>query len=151
MKYLFGGISWHSGGFPGGPSGKESTCQFKRCKRHGFDPWVGKMPWRRKWQPTPVCLPGKFHGQRSLVGYSPWGPKDSDTTEHTHTHTAPEPSYLWKAPSSLQCRDPSDISQSMSQIYRHFFCAKHGVNNIKSLLLRNPVSVITKKEWTPSF
>ena len=70
---------------------------------------------------------------------------------HTHTHTAPEPSYLWKAPSSLQCRDPSDISQSTSQIYRHFFCAKHGVNNIKSLLLRNPVSVITKKEWTPSF
>ena len=38
-----------------------------------FDPWVGKMPWRRKWQPTPVFLPGRFHGQRSLVGYSPWG------------------------------------------------------------------------------
>ena len=64
MKYLFGGISWHSGGFPGGPSGKESTCQFKRCKRHGFDPWVGKIPWRRKWQPTSVFLPRK--SQKSL-------------------------------------------------------------------------------------
>ena len=47
----------------------------------GFNPWVGKIPWRRKWQPTPVPLPGKSHGQRSLVGYSPWGHKESDTTE----------------------------------------------------------------------
>jgi len=46
-----------------------------------LDPWVGKIPWRRKWQPTPVLLPGKFHGLRSLVGYSPWGHKESDTTE----------------------------------------------------------------------
>ena len=43
--------------------------------------WVGKIPWRRKWQPTPVLLPGKSHGWRSLVGYSPWGRKESDTTE----------------------------------------------------------------------
>ena len=49
----------------------------------GFDPWVGKIPWRRKWQPTPVFLPGESHGQRSLVGYSPWGPRESDTTEVT--------------------------------------------------------------------
>ena len=55
-------------------------------RRHGFDPWVGKNPWRRKWQPTPIFLPGKFHGQRSLVGYSPWGPKESDWTEHPHRH-----------------------------------------------------------------
>ena len=48
---------------------------------HGFDPWVGMIPWNRKWHPTPVFLPGKFHGQRSLVGYSPWGLKESDTTE----------------------------------------------------------------------
>ena len=49
-------------------SGKESACQ---CRRRGFDPWVGKIPWRRKGQPTPVFLPVKFHGQRILVGYSP--------------------------------------------------------------------------------
>ena len=49
--------------------------------RHGFDPWVGKIHWRRNWQPTPVFLPGKFHGQRSLAGYSPWGHKELDMTE----------------------------------------------------------------------
>jgi len=42
-------------------------------KRFGFDPWIGKMPWRRKWQPTPVFWPGESHGQGSLAGYSPWG------------------------------------------------------------------------------
>ena len=59
-------------------SGKESACQCKRCE---FDPWVRKIPWRRKRQPTPVFLPGKFHGQRSLAGYSPQDHKESDTTE----------------------------------------------------------------------
>ena len=53
-------------------SGKESTCQ---CWRNRFDPWIRKIFQRRKWQPTPVFMPGKSHGQRSLVGYSPWGPK----------------------------------------------------------------------------
>ena len=62
-------------GFPGGSGGRESTCQCSRLKRSGFDLWVGKILWNRKWHPTPVSLPGKFHGQRSLVGYSPWGPK----------------------------------------------------------------------------
>ena len=52
-----------------------------RVKRHRFDPWVRKILWRRKWQSTPVFLPGKFQGQRSLVGYSPWGCKELDTTE----------------------------------------------------------------------
>ena len=56
-------------------SGKESACQCRRCRRHGLDPWVGKIPRRRTWQPTLVFLPGKFHGQRSLVGYQPWGHK----------------------------------------------------------------------------
>ena len=49
-----------------------------------IDPWVGKIPWRRKWKPTSVFLPGKSHGQRSLVGYSPWGHKELDTTEWLH-------------------------------------------------------------------
>ena len=53
-------------------SGKEPTFL---CRRQRFDPWVGKMPWRRKWQPTPVFLPGKCHGQRGLAGYSPRGCK----------------------------------------------------------------------------
>ena len=50
----------------------------------GFDPCVGKIPWRRKWQSTPVFLPGKSHGLRILVGYSPWGHKESDTAERLH-------------------------------------------------------------------
>ena len=58
-------------GFPGGASGKEPICQFRRHKRCGFDPWVEKIPWRRTWQPTPVFLLGDSHGQRSLAGYSP--------------------------------------------------------------------------------
>ena len=52
-----------------GANGKESACQCRRCKRHEFDLWVEKVPWRRKWQPSSVFLPGKFHGQRSLAGY----------------------------------------------------------------------------------
>ena len=53
----------------------------------GVDPCVRKIPYRRKWQSTPVYLPGKSHGQRILAGYSPWGPKESDMTEHAHTTT----------------------------------------------------------------
>ena len=68
-------------GFPGGTSGKESTCQCRGHKRRGFDPWVGKIPWRRAWQLTSVFLPGESHGQSSLVGYSPQGGKELDMTQ----------------------------------------------------------------------
>ena len=63
-------------------SGKECACQ---CMRQGFDPYVGKIRWRRKWQPNPVFLPGISHEQRSLVGYNPRVAKESDTTKYTHT------------------------------------------------------------------
>ena len=66
----------------GSTSGKEPTSQCRREKRYGFNPWVGKIP-RRAWQPAPVFLSGEIYGQRSLVGYSPWGRKESDTTEAT--------------------------------------------------------------------
>ena len=52
-----------------------------KCRTLGVNPWVGKIPWRREWLPTPILLPGEVHGQRSLEGYSPWGRKESDTTE----------------------------------------------------------------------
>ena len=67
----------------GGSTGKELTCQCRRQKRPGFDPWVGKIPWRRARQSTPVFLPRESHGQKSLVGYRPWGRKVSDMTETT--------------------------------------------------------------------
>ena len=66
-------------GLPMWCSSKESTCQFRR---HGFNPWVGKIPWSRKWQHTPVFWSGKSHGQRNLTGYSPQGHKESDMTGH---------------------------------------------------------------------
>ena len=61
----------------------------KECRRPRFDPWIGNISWRRICHPTAVFLPGEFHGQRSLVGYNPWGHKESDVTEwlkHTHIH-----------------------------------------------------------------
>ena len=79
------------GGFPGGDSGKESDCQWRRHKRHGFEPWVLKIPWSGKRKPTPVFLPGKFHAQSSLANCSPWGHRKPDMSErlstHTNTHT----------------------------------------------------------------
>ena len=62
-------------GFSGGSDSKESACN------EGGDPWVRQSPWRRKWQPTPVFLPGESHGQKSLVGYSSWGGKELAMTE----------------------------------------------------------------------
>ena len=64
--YLICGLPWWL-------SGKESASQ---CRRHGFNPWVRKILWRRKWQPSPVFLPGKSHGQWSLLGCSPWSHKE---------------------------------------------------------------------------
>ena len=66
-------------------SGTESACQWRRCKRHWFDPWIRKIPQRRTWQPTPVFLPGESHRQRSLVGCSPRRHRDADTTGHKCT------------------------------------------------------------------
>ena len=77
-KYLGGPVPDEV--FPGSPSGEESTCNVGDL---GSIPGFGRMPWRRKWQPTPVFLPRESHGQRSLVDYSPWGHKELDTTEAT--------------------------------------------------------------------
>ena len=89
------GTATHSSGlglpwWPGGASGKGHTYQRWRRKKWGFNPWVGKIPWRRKGEPAPAFLPREAHGQRSLTDYSPQCCKELDTTEvvsHTHTHT----------------------------------------------------------------
>ena len=66
------------------------TWQCRRCKRHRFEPWVGKIPWRRRWQSTLVFLPEKSHEQRIRVDYSPWSQKSrTGLSTHTHTHTPP--------------------------------------------------------------
>ena len=74
-------------GFPGDPRDKEATWDYRSPGRHRFDPWVRKIPWRRKWHPPPVFLPGKSHRQRNLEGYGSWSCKESDTTEHARKHT----------------------------------------------------------------
>ena len=73
-------LNWtYSGrGFPVGSDSKECL----QCQRPGFNPWVGKIPWRGEWLPTPIFLPGEFHGQRRLVGYGSWTHKEPDTTKH---------------------------------------------------------------------
>ena len=85
--------NWQSiTGLPRWSSGKESNCQCRRCKRlmrRGFNPWGGKIVWRKKRQPTPVFLPGQFHGQRSPVGYCLWDHKESGTAEHMPVYIAP--------------------------------------------------------------
>ena len=74
-------------GLPRWQSGKEPACQLRRCRRRGFDPWVGKIPWRRKRQPVSVYLPGKFHGQRSLAGYRSPRVRHDRAIEYTRAHT----------------------------------------------------------------
>ena len=76
-------------GFPGGASGEEPACHCRRDKRCGFDPWLGKISWRRAWQLTPAFLPTESHEHRSREGYSPQGHKVLDTTDetqHMHSH-----------------------------------------------------------------
>ena len=83
---------WDSFGLLRWLSGKESACHGRRL---GFDLWVGQIPWRRKWQPTPVFLPGKFHGQRSRVGYSLRCGKELDTSERAQTPVT-QPRTNWR-------------------------------------------------------
>ena len=97
---------WH---FPGGDSGEELTCQCrrpKRPKRRGFNPCVRKIPWRRKWQPTPVFLPGKSHGQRSLqfmADFSSQGHKRVRHTLATKQEQQWPVEYFWKASQIILC------------------------------------------------
>ena len=76
--------SQQPGGIPRWLTGKETTCQCRKHRRCVFSLWLGKIPWRRKWQSTPVSMPGESHGQRSLEGYGPQGLKEPDRAEHKH-------------------------------------------------------------------
>ena len=91
-------------------SGKVSSCQWRRCS---FDLWVGKIPWRRKWQATPGFLPGKFHGQRNLAGQSPWGCKEQDT-------------YIWKPRGCVK----SDLCFGNTEIY---ICKDYQCGQVQAL------------------
>ena len=102
-----------SGVFPGDTSGKELTCQCRRRKRRGFDPEVGKIPWRRAWKPCPVFLPWECHGQRILVDYGPWGCKESDMTELT----MPSHRHWYDDMLPLNILEPILYSLSQTELY----------------------------------
>ena len=108
---LYNKCSWLARGF----SGQESASQCRRPRRPGFSPWVGKIPWRRKWQATPVFLPGESHGQRSLEGWSPWGGKESDRTEHARTwHLWLQYHMLWAGEPGGQGSCPFRLNLALS-------------------------------------
>ena len=92
---------WHSG-----KKKKKSACQHRR---QGFGPWVRRIPWRKKWKPTPVFFPGETHGQRRLAGYSPRGCKESDMTEWLSTH---EPGKRWKMNSAAGIMQGEDWNRT---------------------------------------
>ena len=145
-------------------SDKESACQ---CRRYGFHPWVRKIPWSRKWQPTPVFLPGELHGQRSLLGYSPWGGKESDMTEHvcvcTHTHTHTHTHLLplccgWQSPENIARRSQNSSQESWMDDDRVLYTKKYSnpcaytkaFSFILTTYMSSPVSLIRKSfsiEW----
>ena len=83
-------------------------------------PRVGKIPWRRKWQPTPVFLPEKFYGQRSLAGYSPWGLKESVSTERLSTHACTVFSKLHEMYSALYSK-LGFVSDDLAQLWVNVF------------------------------
>ena len=96
----------------------------RRCR---FDSWVGKIRWRRRWQPTPVFLPGKSHGQRILEGYSPWGPEDLDMNQLLSTHLPWSPHFIylllhWKA-STNEGKGLSGWGVEKRE--KGFFCSLH--------------------------
>ena len=93
------------------------TSPIRKHERQGFSPWVVKMSWRRKWQPTPVFLPGESHGQRSLMGCSPWGHKELDTTERLSTRAQ----KVCRPFSAFWPLSKQQFSEQESWLLRHFY------------------------------
>ena len=115
-------------------SGKESACGCRRCGRLGFDPWVRKIPWRRKWQPTSVFWPGKSHGERGLADHSPGGCKEWDTTEQNWACAHACHGYRLGI---VQLTSPPDWGVS---VYKE----THGIFRILSTVLKEELKVLDK-------
>ena len=95
IPIIFLGGWWEQLGFPGGASGKELNCQCRRCERHGYNPWVRKIPWKRAQQPTSVFLSGECDGWRSLAAYGPQGHKELDWSDIACTHAHIKAAGKW--------------------------------------------------------
>ena len=94
---------------------------------HRFNPWVWKIPWSKKWHPPPVFLPGKFHGQRSLASYSPWGHKESDTTEHMNIYGGSGTELR----SHMHCIVITIILGESNYYYAHLIGEERGLENFQ--------------------
>ena len=127
-----------------------------KCGRPGFDPWVEKIPWRRKWQPTPVLLPGKFHGWRILVGYSPWGLKELDTTEQLHIIDIDLKIQLFSTKSDIKelCKNVKQQHFSLRKVFSHVFWGVWKVvifpKNVLFLLMCSNVTFVIFN-WTTTY
>ena len=124
--------------------GKEPTCQCGRHKRRGFDPCMGKIPWRRAWQPTPVFLPWKSNGHMSLVCYSLWGCKELNTTEVTkHTCLVCNPDMH-----NFQLLKKSYFTASLRffTLHQGYYFASEKIGNKRDLLMhmsrQNDVEIV---------
>ena len=146
-------------GFPGGSDSKASA---RNAWNMGSIPGSGKSPWRRKWQPTPVFLPGKSHGQRNMVGYSPWGHKESDTIEWLNFHILHYFNSLivtlsWKG-SKRQSKNRSSYSKLFSanrvtsvSFVLWDYCVKFCVNTPKMLCNHCTLIIFSKLSSTMNF
>ena len=130
---------------PGGSDGREICLQ---CRRPRFDPWVGKIPWRRKWLPTPVFLPGKFHRQRNLVGYSPWAHKESNVTEHKKQNCQEKtqkagPEFDQESRFSKQLTGNTEDKEHVTECYKDAICKIQAERFYKwpSFLYRSTTSI----------
>ena len=118
-------LLYYFDGLPRGLSGKESAYQCTRC---GFDPWVRKISWKKKWQPTLVFWPEKSHGQRSLVGHSPWGGQELGTTERLSTHCFDSPNVLITAFGKIYY--PFNDLMTQFVVFYWFLCLRKGDNHV---------------------
>ena len=125
-------------GLPRWLSGKESSCQGRILRRHKFNPWVGKIPQRRKWQPTPVFMLEKFHGQRSLRGYSSWGGKELDRQSTTAKATL---SSTFK----LQLLLPHQAQKIFPRCVSSLQCCGHLCDCMAHSFMSSDLSTLSKK------
>ena len=126
-------------GLPWWLSGKESACQCRRCWRWVFDPWVGKIPWSRKWQPTPVFLPGESHGQKSPVGYSPWGRRVGPHAEHNTACCMKHNTVQYLSPVTLLVRVNPHITGIQFCVVRKNPSFQKKAKSLKAILLNKHV------------
>ena len=131
---------------PGSPNSKEPTCQCRRHKRCGFSPWVGKIPWRKAWQTTPLFLPGESHGQRKLT----WGHKESDETEATSQHAGTDfvrlrhfTAICWKLIISTQTYQVNGTSLGIELL-----CSPHPAQQYNTCLYPKIQTLVTGTEDT---